>query len=107
MTAARQGPSFHPPGRLAKPPGGTVTWPVRKEGQHAVTQDLKIQEFVMKAIEAEGWAALVVDPSVKQEWLQISQAYYELAETMVRSVTRPAPLERQAPPPASQPALQK
>ena len=39
-----------------------------------MTQDLKIQEFAWKAIEAEGWAAIVLDPCVKDEWLRISQA---------------------------------
>ena len=55
-----------------------------------MTQDVKIQEFALKAIEAEGWAAMVLDPGVKQEWLRISQAYYELAETLVRGATQPA-----------------
>ena len=69
-----------------------------------MTQDLKIQEYALKAIEAEGWAAIVLDSSVKEQWLRISQAYYELAETMVRSAARPAGREQSAsppPPPAS------
>ena len=68
-----------------------------------MTQDPKIQEFVMKAIEAEGWAAIVLDPSVKKEWLRISQAYYELAESIIRGLTRPAPWEQTSAAPASLP----
>ena len=54
-----------------------------------MTQDLKIQEFALKAIEAEGRAAIVPDPCVKDEWLRISQAYYELAEILGRGSSRP------------------
>ena len=66
-----------------------------------MTQDPKIQEFVMKAMESEGWAAIVLDPSIKKEWLRISQAYYELAESMVRNAAKAACWEPTSPPPSA------
>jgi hypothetical protein len=72
-----------------------------REGSASVTQDPKIQEFVMKAIESEGWAAIVLDPSIKREWLRISQAYYDLAESMVRNAAKAACWEPASPPPSA------